>query len=163
MDEEGAEQAAAPAALFMKANDQGAVKDDSVSGCPPSAMDNAGVGQAVATSSMHVTRVQMHRQSGQKVAAEDNGRHKGQNGENRQICDQKLCLDHRLVIKAQSLHPLMRTSVLVLQDAADVCGTAAGTVAAFRKALLQTTGAGFSGRVLPPLRVTLKWRDNQCC
>ncbi|KAH7940258.1 hypothetical protein HPB52_022578 [Rhipicephalus sanguineus] len=33
------------AAIFMNGNDQGAAKDDSVSGCPPSAMDNAGVGK----------------------------------------------------------------------------------------------------------------------
>ncbi|XP_049271165.1 uncharacterized protein LOC125758229 [Rhipicephalus sanguineus] len=45
MDEEEAEQAAAPAAIFMNGKDQGAAKDDSVSGCPPSAMDNAGVGK----------------------------------------------------------------------------------------------------------------------
>ncbi|KAH7963809.1 hypothetical protein HPB52_022933 [Rhipicephalus sanguineus] len=42
MDEEEAEQAAAPAAIFMNGNDQGAAKDDSVSGCPSSAMDLAG-------------------------------------------------------------------------------------------------------------------------
>lgn len=45
MDEEEAEQAAAPAATFMNGNDQVAANDDSVSGCPPSAMDNAGVGK----------------------------------------------------------------------------------------------------------------------
>lgn len=45
MDEEEAEQAAAPAALFMKGNDQAAAMDNSLSGCPLPAMDNAGVGE----------------------------------------------------------------------------------------------------------------------
>ncbi|KAL1474286.1 hypothetical protein MTO96_021099 [Rhipicephalus appendiculatus] len=45
MDEEEAEEAAAPAAPCMKGDAQEAAKDDSVSGNPPTAMDNAGVGK----------------------------------------------------------------------------------------------------------------------
>ncbi|KAL1485765.1 hypothetical protein MTO96_031755 [Rhipicephalus appendiculatus] len=45
MDEEEAEQAAAPAALSINGDAQEAAKDDSVSGNTPPAMDNAGVGK----------------------------------------------------------------------------------------------------------------------
>ncbi|KAL1420502.1 hypothetical protein MTO96_004536 [Rhipicephalus appendiculatus] len=45
MDDEEAEQAAAPAALSINGDVQEAAKDDSVSGNTPPAMDNAGVGK----------------------------------------------------------------------------------------------------------------------
>ncbi|KAH7984013.1 hypothetical protein HPB52_016187 [Rhipicephalus sanguineus] len=81
----------------------------------------------------------------------------------RGVSDQKLCLDHRLVNEAQSLHPTLRTPVLASAYAAHAGTSGARTGPAHQKALLDNDRHRFRSRVLLSLLETVKWQGNQRC